>query len=324
MVVVSDCPVVPQQLINDLHQMGVTLVDLGSHDDHHHDHHHRHDGREDFEECEGREGALSRTRTTLEHIRQKMLTEHQNSPVNLDVTSIVAWCSDICNNRIEQLQSFRISRLQSAVATLIQKEQKIRAKEIIKRMLNISTTSPSPSSSSSPPSSSSSSSNDAKAKKDDGGNDSNNEEGEDDADVDAHASVEATTAAAADSAASAASAVKGALSSSSRQIVVCQSALDCARRIFGKMGGAEERRRFSDLLTRVTVVKDNISDRVKALSSVSKKIKHETLAIFGTGDAMGATTITSNQGFVRSARKNGVYIKVFVHPSRALIGHLRA
>ena len=51
---------------------------------------------------------------------------------------------------------------------------------------------------------------------------------------------------------------------------------------------------------------------------MSGKIKHRSLAIFGTGDHLKLSTITANVGFVRAAKGQGIDLAVIVHKLRAL------
>jgi hypothetical protein len=67
------------------------------------------------------------------------------------------------------------------------------------------------------------------------------------------------------------------------------------------MGGPGEKERTVALLSRITIVPDQCSARVKALS-LSGKIKWRSQVIFGTGDALKALTVSANEGFIRGAR----------------------
>jgi hypothetical protein len=67
------------------------------------------------------------------------------------------------------------------------------------------------------------------------------------------------------------------------------------------VGGKEEKQRAQEFLNRVTVVPDQLTERVKSLC-LSGNIKSRSLAIFGTGDFLEAVTVTANYGFLRSAK----------------------
>lgn len=55
------------------------------------------------------------------------------------------------------------------------------------------------------------------------------------------------------------------------------------------------------LKERVTIVPDQITEKGRMLT-VSGNIKERSVVIFCTGDAIQAVTVTSNSGFIRSAR----------------------
>jgi len=110
------------------------------------------------------------------------------------------------------------------------------------------------------------------------------------------------------------------------RVFICESAINCIERIFAAVGGSKERKRLKALLENdaigIEIVKNKISERISRIQS--KKLKKETREVFSTGDSIGAVTITSNAAAVRSARHAGVHLKVLLHPARALVGHIIA
>lgn len=102
-----------------------------------------------------------------------------------------------------------------------------------------------------------------------------------------------------------------------KQLYVCETALRDFRAIVDVVGGPAERQRAIDLLGRVTVVPDELSDRARSLP-VTWSIKQRARTVFGTGDSLKAITTTANAGFVRAAAQAGVKFVTFLHPARAL------
>jgi len=102
-----------------------------------------------------------------------------------------------------------------------------------------------------------------------------------------------------------------------KQLCVCETALRDFRAIVDMVGGPTEQQRATDLLGRVTVVPDKLSDRALSLP-VTWSIKQRARTVFGTGDSLKAVTTTANAGFVRAAAKAGVEFVTFLHPARAL------
>ena len=102
-----------------------------------------------------------------------------------------------------------------------------------------------------------------------------------------------------------------------KQLYACSTALSSFQKIADIVGGENERRRARELLSTVTPVPDEISDRTTSLNT-SAQLKERAKVVFGTGDAIKAVTTTSNMGFVRAAQNQGVDFAVFLHESRAL------
>ena len=87
--------------------------------------------------------------------------------------------------------------------------------------------------------------------------------------------------------------------------------------ILRTLGGAKEKERADRLMERVVVVTDRPSPRSLALRP-SAAVSPRSVAIFGTGDAHRAVTMTANRKFVRAAANQGVRFSVFIHEPRAL------
>ncbi|BFZ01152.1 hypothetical protein BsWGS_04191 [Bradybaena similaris] len=102
-----------------------------------------------------------------------------------------------------------------------------------------------------------------------------------------------------------------------KEVLVCETAVSSFQSILDILGGQAEKRRAADLLQRVRVVKDQPSQRALALHCQGR-VKERSKVIFGTGDFLQAVTVSSNMGFVRAARSQGVVFSVYLHPARAL------
>eukprot|EP00118_Oscarella_pearsei_P000139 m.4293 g.4293 ORF g.4293 m.4293 type:complete len:236 (+) comp10512_c0_seq1:315-1022(+) len=100
-------------------------------------------------------------------------------------------------------------------------------------------------------------------------------------------------------------------------LVACETAVANFRDILQRVGGAEEKARGDRLLERVGVVPDHVSQRAGSLK-VHRNVKAQSKIVFGTGDYMGAVTVTANVSFVRAAAQQGVHFNTFVHGARAL------
>ncbi|RUS72810.1 hypothetical protein EGW08_019423 [Elysia chlorotica] len=102
-----------------------------------------------------------------------------------------------------------------------------------------------------------------------------------------------------------------------KQMFACETAVSSFRSILNILGGAEEKERATEFLSRVKVVPDQPSARALELKCQGR-VKERSKVVFGTGDTLHAITITSNMGFVRAAQSQGVVFPVFLHPARAL------
>uniref|UniRef100_A0A6A7G5P8 UPF0415 protein C7orf25 homolog n=1 Tax=Hirondellea gigas TaxID=1518452 RepID=A0A6A7G5P8_9CRUS len=99
-------------------------------------------------------------------------------------------------------------------------------------------------------------------------------------------------------------------------LIICQTANDRFRSLMTAVGGDRELERSKKLMSLVTVVPDQPSERSKALKGGS--LSPENKIVFGTGDFLQATTLTANQAAVRSAASQGVDFSVYFHPARSL------
>ncbi|XP_062578859.1 UPF0415 protein C7orf25 homolog [Saccostrea cucullata] len=102
-----------------------------------------------------------------------------------------------------------------------------------------------------------------------------------------------------------------------KTMLVCKTALEDFQSILDTLGGQKEKERAKELLSQVTVVNDDPSERTVEMP-YSLKIKERSKVIFGTGDKLQAVTVTANSSFVRAAQHQGVAYAVYLHPSRAL------
>jgi hypothetical protein len=102
-----------------------------------------------------------------------------------------------------------------------------------------------------------------------------------------------------------------------KKLYACSTALASFQKIVDVVGGPTEKQRAQELISTITSVPDDISQRTKNLQT-SAQLKHRAKQVFGSGDLMQAVTTTSNMGFVRAAQNQGCDFAVFLHESRAL------
>jgi Protein of unknown function (DUF1308) len=98
-----------------------------------------------------------------------------------------------------------------------------------------------------------------------------------------------------------------------RPMLMCMSAQTEFLNAVAKKAGITERARATRFLKRVTIVPDAPSARIMALWG-TKRIRNPDRIIFGTGDALGIVTVTSDGRFVRAAAGQGLILSVFLHP----------
>ncbi|TKR65224.1 hypothetical protein L596_025655 [Steinernema carpocapsae] len=102
-----------------------------------------------------------------------------------------------------------------------------------------------------------------------------------------------------------------------KRLIMCTTACDALHGIMKTVAGPREFARVRTLLQSVKIVKDEPSERVKALKN-SERINDKSKVIFGTGDQYKAVTVTSNMHFVRAAQSQNVRLQVILHEPRAL------
>jgi len=102
-----------------------------------------------------------------------------------------------------------------------------------------------------------------------------------------------------------------------KDLICCESAVKDFKAIIKCLGGPTEKVRAEELMSRLTIIPDQESNKIKNLE-FSGKIKDRSRAIFGTGDSQRVVTVTANSGFVRAAGGQGVQLAVVLHESRAL------
>jgi len=102
-----------------------------------------------------------------------------------------------------------------------------------------------------------------------------------------------------------------------RTLVTCETALQSYKKFMELLGGPKEKRRAQELIERLTVVPDVISNRL-GVAGGTAQLKRKARTIFGTADALECITLTANGRFLRAAAALGVHIAAMVHQSRAL------
>lgn len=104
-----------------------------------------------------------------------------------------------------------------------------------------------------------------------------------------------------------------------RKLICCETALQSFRDIISLLGGENEKRRTEEFLKRIQVLPD-VEDLPEAFADlkIGGRIKPRSVKIFAFGMYHRAVTVTSNEGFIRAARMQGVEVPVFVHEARAL------
>ena len=87
-----------------------------------------------------------------------------------------------------------------------------------------------------------------------------------------------------------------------KSLFCCVSAMKDFKSIVSTLGGPGEVSRANELLARVTVVPTMVSPRAEHRLKPRGKIKQRSLAVFSTGDALTAVTVSANEGFIRAAK----------------------
>jgi hypothetical protein len=102
-------------------------------------------------------------------------------------------------------------------------------------------------------------------------------------------------------------------------MLMTQTALAEFQNIVAAVGGPREQGRSARLLQRVLVVADSPSPRALGLRR-TKSVGDRDIIVFGTGDSLGAVTMTADAKFVRGAAAQGVHFNVFIHVPVPLTG----
>lgn len=103
-----------------------------------------------------------------------------------------------------------------------------------------------------------------------------------------------------------------------RRLICCETARESFMEITNLLGGPNEKRRALELMAKVQVLPDVESLGEMSNLKVGGRVKERSLKIFAFGMKHGAATATSNHGFIRSAKMNGIEVPAFVHEARAL------
>lgn len=114
-----------------------------------------------------------------------------------------------------------------------------------------------------------------------------------------------------------------------KTLYCCETAKESFLSILYIVGGEKERLRGEELLKRIIVLKDDASyeDIVtnnvdyafnsvqysgEKILPIGGKIKERSLTIFTFGDRIHAVTVSSNDGFVRAAKQQVIYLYLFI------------
>lgn len=105
----------------------------------------------------------------------------------------------------------------------------------------------------------------------------------------------------------------------SKRLICCETAYQSFQDIVNLLAGDLEKQRAAALMERVEIHKDvqEIPNEISVIN-VGGKINPRSLKIFAFGITMKALTVTSNKGFIRSAKMQGINVPVFIHQARAL------
>lgn len=102
-----------------------------------------------------------------------------------------------------------------------------------------------------------------------------------------------------------------------RTLISCKSAIDDFHSIVSVMGGPAEKQRSEELIKKLTIVPDCVSQRYANLAT-SGQIRYRSKVIFGCADTLKCDILTSNERFVRAAAGQGIHVPVIIHQPRAL------
>uniref|UniRef100_A0A182RE06 DUF1308 domain-containing protein n=1 Tax=Anopheles funestus TaxID=62324 RepID=A0A182RE06_ANOFN len=106
-----------------------------------------------------------------------------------------------------------------------------------------------------------------------------------------------------------------------KRLICCQTAYDSFHEILSILGGEQEKARANELFNRIHVLPDvPLEQAPKELQNLKLggKIRPRSLQVFAFGLYHRAVTVTSNEGFTRAAKMQGLEVPVFLHDARAL------
>eukprot|EP00486_Rosalina_sp_Unknown_P013682 CAMPEP_0201590470 /NCGR_PEP_ID=MMETSP0190_2-20130828/178101_1 /ASSEMBLY_ACC=CAM_ASM_000263 /TAXON_ID=37353 /ORGANISM="Rosalina sp." /LENGTH=354 /DNA_ID=CAMNT_0048046685 /DNA_START=97 /DNA_END=1161 /DNA_ORIENTATION=+ len=101
-----------------------------------------------------------------------------------------------------------------------------------------------------------------------------------------------------------------------KKLVCCEKAWNHFMDIVNLSAGPSEWKRCKELQSKITIVKDQVSERTQSLKG--KSMSHINKCVFGTGDTLRCLTLTAIASFVRKAEQQGVKYFVNVHSVRPL------
>lgn len=103
-----------------------------------------------------------------------------------------------------------------------------------------------------------------------------------------------------------------------KQLICCETALNSFDEIIRLLAGPNEKFRAEELKKRLTILPDVDCPETIIKLELSAQIKERSRKIFAFGVFHEAVTVTSNNGFKRSAKMQNLDIPTIVHGARAL------
>jgi hypothetical protein len=105
-----------------------------------------------------------------------------------------------------------------------------------------------------------------------------------------------------------------------KDVVVTEMAVEKFYGIIRIVGGPKEQERarvlFPPHSNLIRVIPNTPSPLLQSLQA--PRVKEQHRAIFGTGHALMATTMTANVSFAATAKERGIFLSLYIHPARAL------
>lgn len=103
-----------------------------------------------------------------------------------------------------------------------------------------------------------------------------------------------------------------------KQLIVCETAVNSFDEIIRLLAGPNEKVRAEELKRRLTILPDVEHPENIIKLDLSAQIKERSRKIFAFGVFHEAVTVTSNNGFKRSAKMQNLDIPTIIHGARAL------